>query len=128
MPSQHVIDESLRLITTAWSGVAVDNELIDALKKYQREIRSRYNSYNEILDLRQVTSFELTSRGIKALAQIASHADAPDVRTKLAIIVDTNLAFGLGRMYEAYRHSVPGSAKEVRIFRNCLDAFEWIEG
>jgi hypothetical protein len=52
MPAQHNIDNKRRLITTLWFGGAIDSELIEALTKYQQDIKSRpnYFSYNEIVD------------------------------------------------------------------------------
>ena len=56
MPAKHNIDNKNKLITTAWSDTATDSELIDALTKYQREIKINpdYQAYNEILDLREI--------------------------------------------------------------------------
>jgi hypothetical protein len=129
MPAQHTIDNNIRLITTSWSGEAVDSELIDALTKYQRDIKSQpdYSSYNEIVDFSQTSSFKLSTQGIMKLVQIAATMDAQGVKTKLAIVVNNPLAFGLGRMYGAYRSLVPGGLKDVRVFMNNRDALIWIE-
>ena len=130
MPAQHYIDNSMKLITTTWIGRATDSELIDALAKYQRDIRSRpeYYSYDEILDFSTASSLELSHEGIRTLAHMAVTTDVQEVRTRLAIIVNSPLAFGLGRMYEAYRDLVPGGVKKVRVFRNNDDALQWITG
>jgi len=47
-------------------------------------------------------------------------------KTRLAFILTTPLAFGLGRMYEAYRSLVPGGVKEARVFKDRQAALEWI--
>jgi len=129
MPAQHKIDNSMKLITTTWTGEATDRELIDALLKYQHDIRSQpdYCSYDEILDFSTASSITLSSEGIRTLAHMAVSTDVQGVRTKLAIIADTTLAFGLGRMYEAYRSIVPGGVKKIRVFRTSRDALDWIE-
>jgi hypothetical protein len=130
MPAEYNIDKSIKLIVTTWSGVASDSELIDALSKYHQEIRSQadYHTYNEILDLSRVSSFMLSTDGIKNLAQLAVNADVENVKTKLAIIVSTPLAYGLGRMYVTYRSLVPGGGKEVRVYKMYRDALAWMEG
>jgi hypothetical protein len=129
MPAKHTIDDTVRLITTVWLGEAVDSELIDALIRYQQDIKSQgnYSSYNEILDFSQASSFNLSTQGIKKLAQIATNADSQGVKTKFAIVVNNPLAYGLGRMYGTYRSLVSNDLKDVRIFMNYRDALEWIE-
>lgn len=129
MPAEHRIDDHARLIVTTWTGVATDKELIDALFKYQDEIRNKspYRSYDEILDLSQTPKFELSSEAIRSLASIAAMTDVPGIRTRLAIIVKATVAYGLGRMYETYRSMLPKTSKEVRVFRDQDKAAEWIK-
>jgi hypothetical protein len=129
MPAHHAIDNDKKLITTTWTGEAVDNELIDALTKYQVDIRSRpeYHTYNDIVDFSTVNSFRLSTEGIVKLAQIAAKTDVLGIRTKLAIIVKKPIAYGLGRMYETYRSIIPSGLKEVHVFMKHGDALAWIE-
>ena len=109
--------------------MAADKELIDALLKYQEEIRGRqaYRSYNEILDLSRTQKFELSADALRRLAMIAARTDIPGAGTRLAIIVKAPLAYGLGRMYEIYRSLLPDTSKEVRVFRDHDKAMKWIE-
>jgi hypothetical protein len=127
MPALHKVDKSAKLLITTWSGEATDSEFIDAFSKYQQEIRSQpdYSSYNEILDLSKVSAFRLSTAGIRILGQMGAKTDLPGVTTRLAIIVSSPVAFGLARMYEAYRSLLPGVSKEVRVFMNYSEAFTW---
>ncbi len=128
MPALHQIDSDIKVITTTWYGDATDGELVDALTKYQQEIRSQadYYSYNEIVDFSKATDFKLSTDGLKKLVQIATYGDIQGIKTKLAIVVSAPVAYGLARMYEAYRTFVPSASKEVRVFKNCSKALEWI--
>lgn len=128
MPVLHKIDDDAKLITTIWSGDAVDSELLDALAKYLQNIKSLplYASYNEIVDLTGASNFLLSSDGIKKLAHLASIYDPQGVKTKLAIVVNKPIAFGLARMYEIYRSLLPSGSKEVRVFKNYQDCLQWI--
>jgi hypothetical protein len=128
MPVLHKIDDEAKLITTIWSGDANDNELSDALADYQQNIKSLplYASYNEILDFSGASNFSLSSEGIKKLAYMASMNDPPGVKTKLAIVVNKPIAYGLARMYQIYRSLLPSGSKEVRVFKNYQDCLEWI--
>ena len=129
MPVNHQINNELQLIITTVTGKAVDEELIIAMEKYQRDIRSKsdYTIYNEVLDFSKLTKIKLTNGGIKTIAKMASINDQAAVKTKLALIVKSSFAFGLARMYQIYRGLNPKANKEVRIFKKGHDAFEWIE-
>ena len=67
---------------------------------------------------------------MRALATLSASMDMPQGGAKLAIIAPHDAAFGLGRMYEAYRGFQPASKKEVAGFcpaREAL-AFLGVEG
>jgi hypothetical protein len=128
MPVVHKIDNDAKLITTIWSGDAVNSELLDALAKYQQNIKSlpRYAPYNEIVDFRGASNFILSSDNIRELAHMASISDPRGIKTKLAIVVNKPVSYGLARMYEIYRSLLPSGSKEVRVFKNYQDCLKWI--
>lgn len=129
MPATHHIDKINHLIVTTWDGEARDIEFIEAIKNYQNNIQNQpnYINYNEVVDLRKMTSIKLTTEGIKVIGAIASTTDTQDINKKLALIVSSNLAFGLARMYEAYRSFSKNANKEIRVFKNETDAFKWVK-
>jgi len=129
MPANHSIDNQAHLIITTWQGEARDVDLIEALKKYQAEIQNHpdYIAYNELVNFSNVTGIKLTTEGIKNIGKMASKTDKHEMHRKLAFIVSSNLAFGLARMYEAYRSFSKTANKEIRIFKNEKDALEWIK-
>jgi hypothetical protein len=106
--------------------MATDDALIAALSTYQDDIRGlpAYRSYDEILDFTQASGFNVTTEGLKKLAHMAARTDIQGVRTRLAIIVNQPVAYGLGRMYEIYRGLLTDTSKEVRVFRNHRDTAE----
>ena len=129
MPANHNIDTKAQLLITTWEGEARDIEFIEAIKKYQKDIQSHpdYINYNEVVDFSNVTGINLTAEGIKNIGTIASTTDQNEVNRKLAFIVSSPLAYGLARMYEAYRSFSKKGQKEINIFKNEKDAFEWIQ-
>jgi len=129
MPANHYIDNKSRLLITTWQGEACDIDLIQAIKKYQKDIQNHpdYITYNEVVDFSKVAGIKLTTEGIKSIGLIASATDQNEVNRKLAFIVSSNLAFGLARMYEAYRGLSKKAHKEIRVFKNKKDAFEWVK-
>ncbi|MEH6471167.1 MAG: hypothetical protein V7752_07950 [Halopseudomonas sp.] len=127
MPAIHSIDNHAKIILTIWEGEAVDADLIDAIENYQQQVQNDpdYLGYNEVVDFSDVTKIKLTSAGIKNISRIAAKSDRSETQTRLAFIVSSKLAFGLARMYETYR-SFGQKNKEVRVFRNKDDAYEWV--
>jgi len=128
MPAIHQIDHDAKLIVTTWQGDAVDTDFIEAITKYQKEIQGcpEYINYDEVVDFSYVNKIKLTTQGIKSLGKIASKTDQREVEKKLALIVSSNLAFGLARMYVAYRNFEKNSSKVIRIFKTEDEAYKWL--
>ncbi len=128
MPAKHIINIESRLLITTWSGDAVDIEFIDAIKNYQKNIQSNsaHFGFNEIVNLTKVTRMKITLNGIKNISAIAPKTDNQAIRTKLALIVSSKLAFNLASLYKTYRSFNKKSNKEIRIFNNEKDALEWV--
>lgn len=129
MAAQHIIDTEARLIITRWKGDAIDIELIEALKRYQRDIQTNpeYLDYNELVDFREAGTLQVSTEGIKSIGRIASATDGEARHRKLALIVASDLAFGLARMYEVYRDVVRKSNKEIRTFKDEDEARDWLK-
>jgi len=129
MPAKHRIDDNAKLIITTWEDEAIDVDLIEAIKDYQKNIQSKddYLFYNELVDFSSVTGLKLTVNGIKRLGSIASCTDQKGFNKKLALIVNSNVAYGFAKMYETYRGIQKNSNKEVRVFRTRADAFRWLQ-
>ena len=129
MSAIHNIDNENKLIVTTWEGEACDVEFIEAIKKYQSSIQNNpnYINYNEVVDCRKITKLKLTSEGIKTIGTIASATDTEKTHKKLALIVSSNLAFGLARMYQTYRSFSKTANKEIRVFKNESEALKWTQ-
>jgi len=129
MTVQHDIDDETKIITTTLSEDAIDSDLVDALNHYFSEIKSQpqYEHYNEVIDLRKVKGFKLDTNSIRELARISSTYDKKGVKTKLALIASSLLAFGFAKIYEIARSLGSKSSKEVRVFKKMDDGVSWIE-
>ena len=130
MPAEHKIYVDQKLIITTWTGEVEDGALIKALSAYQQTIKSRpeHASFDEIVDLSEGSHFHLSISGIQRLVEIAATADARGVKTKLAIVVNTPVAYSLARMYQVYRSFIPGASKVLRVFKTFDEAHDWIAG
>jgi len=128
MPSIHNIDHERKLIITSWEGDIHDQELISTLIAYQKNIQSQpeLTDFHELLDFTQARKIKLSRYGIRNLSKIAVLTDAQRSHTKLAIIVNSALAYGFARMYIAYRSFSNDSSKDIQVYRNYHDAMNWI--
>jgi hypothetical protein len=129
MPANHHIDNEAQLIITTWEDVGRDRDFIEAIKKYQKDIQNHpnFSSFNEVVDLSKITGIKLTIEGIKNIGKIASTTDKKEINRKLALIVSSDLAYGLARLYVAHREYAKEAHKEVCVFKNEKDAFEWVK-
>ncbi len=127
MPAKHDINIEAKLLITTWEGVAADDELIESLKNYQINIQnhSDHSGFNEIVDLTKITNIKVTLKGLKTISSIALSTDNNSIRSKLAFIVSSKRAFSLVKLYSAYRSLGRKSSKEINVFTNEKDAFEW---
>jgi len=128
MPINHHINHASKLILTSVVGDASDIEFIHAIEKYQKDIKNTpdYLNFNEIVDLSDVTNMQITTTGIMTISRIAAETDREGEQTKLALIVSSSLAYGMARMYSMYRSFSPKANKDVRVFNNKQDAYQWL--
>jgi len=63
---------------------------------------------------------------MRELAALSASMDRVAAGAKMAIVAPQDHAFGLGRMYEAYRGFEPASKKEVAVFRTISEALAFL--
>ena len=125
MPLEYNIDSEKRIVNVRTYGVLKDSELFD----YLWEVGSRleFNSYDQIIDMTEVTDVEYTSaERIKELASVAASMDTSENVSKLAIVAPQSLLFGLGRMYQSFREFSKGSKRDIKVFRSLQEALDWL--
>jgi hypothetical protein len=126
MPIEYRIDHKRRLVIARGIGALVHEDFMG----YQQSVWSdpAIASYNELVDMTGVENIELESSSrIKELAMTSAGMDAPGAERRFAIVAKDDLAFGLGRMYEAYREMQPQSRKRVGVFRTMREALEYLD-
>ena len=84
-------------------------------------------SYDELMDMSHVEHIALAStERVWELAWRSAGMDVRSSASRFAIVAPTDLAFGLGRMYEAYRSLDDRSTKQVGVFRSRADALAFL--
>jgi hypothetical protein len=117
MPVSFRIDPQLNIVRCRSWGVITDSELA----AYARALASdaRFDpSFSQLVDLRNVESFHLTIEGVRELASL--NPFAPTARR--AVIVASDFAFGMVRMYQSCLHS----AENLLVCRTVREAFAWV--
>ena len=85
------------------------------------------SGYDELVDMSEVEQIALPSVGrVRTLARLSATMDPSSPSSKLAIVAPEDLAFGLGRVYEAYRELNAQSTKRVGVFRSLADALTFL--
>ncbi len=125
MPIEYTIDHERRLVLAKATGVFTDEDVFG----YQKEVWSRpdVDGYSELVDMSEVDSIDLPSVDrIQELARLSAGMDTRSSASRFAIVAPTEIAFGLGRMYEAYRSLDDRSTKEVSVFRSREEALRFL--
>ena len=126
MPIIYRVDHEARVVVAAGYGIFSDSDVFG----YQREVWSRKDveGYNELVDMARVEKIALPSADrVRDLAALAAAMDPPHVKSRMAVVAPANLAFGLGRMFQAHRELDRRSTKEVGIFRTMEEALGFLQ-
>ena len=121
MPFDSVIEADRHLIVTTATGVITGEEGLAcclALKE-----RNDFNpAFNQLIDLRLATRFEVTSSQLRMIAAQPLFSST----SRRAIVAKNPAVFGLARMFESYR-SVAGVGENVMVFSEMDQAIAWLD-
>lgn len=107
------------------SGDFTLTEYLEAMKAFLESERFR-PGIPSIWDFRQVEEASITGEDLRAIAGYQEQIAANRGPTwRVALVVASDLSYGLSRMFEAYAKSAPN---EVTVFRSMEEAEAWIGG
>ena len=122
MPISYTIDDARSLIHTTASGVLTDDDIIAHKASLASDRRIR-PTMRELSDIRGVDRLDVTPEGITRMIWADQETWPAAEGKKLAIVVSTEVAYGLGRMYQIQASPVD---EKVRIFRDLDEAKSWL--
>ena len=125
MPIDYHIDGERRLVIATGRGTVTHEDLWN----YQRAVWSNPEvaGFNELADMRAVRQFGPASpEQMSELASFAARMEAGAAATKFAIVASHDVAYGLGRMFQAYRGLQSQGRKQVGVFRTMEEALQWL--
>jgi hypothetical protein len=125
MPFVYRVDHEARVVLVVGRGVITDSDVFG----YQKEVWSRPDvvGFDELVDMSLVTEIIVPSGDrVRDLATLSATMDDKNTKSRFAIVAPADVAFGLGRMYQAYRTLDRRSTKEVGVFRTMREALAFL--
>ena len=124
MPITITVNTAERVRYSVMSGSVSDKELLDAYAQ-SLEAADFDPSLNGLVDARLVRQMDVTPAGLRRLADLIQRVDRFQLPTKVAIVAESDVAFGMARMYQSIRAS-GGAPSEHRVFREMAEARAWL--
>lgn len=113
-------DPDSGILTVRFSGALTATLARKALDHYSTEA-SGYGARLRLWDLRRV-EIRISAAEIQSVARLSRERDR-DPSGRLALLVSDDLAYGLGRLHQAFRES---ERTAQRIFRDEFEARRWL--
>jgi hypothetical protein len=113
------IDKERKLVQTTGSGFVTKAEVL----AHQDQILKHPDfdpSFAQLADFARLTNTDINMGDLQAFA----HRDVFSIRSRRAIIVKSDLAFGFAKIFELSRQVV--GAHGIRVFRTHHEALNWI--
>jgi hypothetical protein len=122
LPTRYEYDPATRIVRIEISGEVREAELVDLAQKLASD-ESFAPGHGELVDLRGLGNTDVSAPALRQVAGIFARTDRHADRTRVAVCAPDDLAFGLSRMYEAFRES---SGLQLRVFRTLGEAERWL--
>jgi hypothetical protein len=120
MPFSYVVYKEHRLVISTGSGCLTWSEIKE--QQDQTKIDPGFDpEFNQLVDLRAVTSFEMTSEQTRMLARRRVFSPT----SKRAFLADNPAAFGMGRMWEILTE-LSENPSRIRVFYDLAAALKWL--
>jgi hypothetical protein len=118
MPVFYKIDKERKLVLSSATGVLNREEAASHQLRLLSDPEFDPN-YSQLLDFTHITRLDLSAADVRRLAQRTIFS----ADSRRAFLVASDLAFGLGRMYEILREAA--GERGIRIFRDLEEALDW---
>ena len=120
MTAVYDVDPDRRIVIVTMTGAITDADLV-AIHEHLRSDKTLEPDSALLIDLREAKGSKITSAGVRALASLPSVL-SPEARR--AVVVPSDLGFGMARMYQLWRREEAGS---IQTFRAFDEARRWLE-
>jgi len=122
MPIRHRYDPGMRTLFVTAEGEIGDDEFL-AWGQQVAADEAIPAGRLELIDLRRLELPDVSSETLRRVADAFRQRDRTQFETKIAVVASSDLAFGLSRMYQAYRSDAPIA---LEVFRDMDAARAWL--
>jgi hypothetical protein len=122
MPITYRYDGSLNVLFVEMHGVITDEEILQYAKTATTDTEIP-SLYHELIDLRGVEVPEASTDTLRRVATTFQEAERGPTGVKVAFVASSDAAFGMARMYQAFRAD---SKTELNVFREMGEARSWL--
>ena len=120
----YTIDQEAGVVRLRCWGMLTNEQMLDCVERMHGD-PARRPGMPSLVDCRDIEDMRVTPAGMQAAADIEQVlADPAQELWAIAVIAPQDDVFWLGRIYEALR---AGSPAKVQVFRNTLDADDWLQ-
>jgi hypothetical protein len=120
MPFSYVIYREHHLVVSTGSDRVTWEEIKD--RQDQTKTDADFNpEFNQIVDLRAVTGFDMTSDQARMLARRMIFSST----SRRAFVAANPAIFGVGRMWEVFSE-LSQNPSQIRVFYDLLSALKWL--
>ena len=119
---EHRIDQSGPFVHITMSGALGDDEAIRWFSELAGDL-AELDTVSGLIDTRGLGPFDVTANGVRHLTQLVEQHEDLFADSRWAIVADTDVVFGMSRMYESLRAE---ARYELKVFREMDLAREWL--
>lgn len=123
MPMSYQIDTDRKLLLIRGSGRLTDAEMIACVDELREDPAVRPD-LQTLSDMREI-EVGFTPAGVEAMVAAMRSSANPRDGVKAAIVVGSEVAFGMGRMFQL--RTDEDLDPRFRVFRSMQDALEWLD-
>ena len=126
MPIRYRIDHPRRLVAAAGFGTITDEDVFG----YQTSVWSRGDvaGYEELIDFTAVEHIVPPPvERVQELATLSASMESSHSSSRMAIVAPSDVAYGLGRMFQAFRSLADDDTRKVDVFRTREEARAFLE-
>jgi len=122
MPVEFELEARKRRIRVRWIGPITGDEMLKADAQFRGKPEPGFEpDFDQLIDLRSATGGEVSTETLQILT---SRPPAFARSSRRALVVRSDLGYGLSRMWEQMRSDEAG---EIRVFRDMDEAERWLD-
>lgn len=120
LPSTYRIDPELETAVVTMTGEITDDDFAEVYERLRDDVAVEARLCL-LVDLRTASGKQVTTEGVRSFAELPTIFSP---RSRRAIVVGSDLGYGMARMYEMLRRDIAGN---VRVFRELDAAERWVK-